>query len=56
MSKAIAAEPSVSKGAEESGAVFIFCTVGLAVSLIALLVTPEWVFQPQVIASVLSLE
>jgi hypothetical protein len=38
--------------AEDHDTVLIFCGIGLLVSLVALLVAPEWVFQPQTIASV----
>jgi hypothetical protein len=52
MRTVIAAEPSLSKVAEDHDTVLIFCGIGLLVSLVALLLAPEWVFQPQTIASV----
>ena len=43
------AAPDVRRGTDGSDQtqVLMFCAIGLVVSLIALLVAPGWVFQPQ---------
>jgi len=36
---------SVGKGADDHSSVLIVCAIGLVLSLVALLLSPEWVFQ-----------
>jgi hypothetical protein len=38
---------SVGKGADDHSSVLIVCAIGLVLSLVALLLSPEWVFQAE---------
>ena len=41
------AEASIDKDADDHSSVLIVCAIGLVLSLVALLLSPEWVFQAE---------
>ena len=43
----VARKPANVEDPADQERVLIFCAVGLAISLIALLIAPDWLFQPQ---------
>ena len=43
----VARKPAHVEDHADQARVLIFCAVGLAISLIALLIAPDWLFQPQ---------
>ena len=43
----VARKPANVEDHADQARVLIFCAVGLAISLIALLIAPDWPFQPQ---------
>jgi hypothetical protein len=43
----VARKPANVEDYADQARVLIFCAVGLAISLIALLIAPDWLFQPQ---------
>jgi hypothetical protein len=43
----VARKPAYVEDHADQARVLIFCAVGLAISLIALLIAPDWLFQPQ---------
>jgi hypothetical protein len=43
----VARKPANVEDHADQTRVLIFCAVGLAISLIALLIAPDWLFQPQ---------
>jgi len=43
----VAHKPANVEDHSDQARVLIFCAVGLAISLIALLIAPDWLFQPQ---------
>jgi hypothetical protein len=43
----VARQPAHAEDHADQARVLIFCAVGLAISLNALLIAPDWLFQPQ---------